>query len=127
MQAEVARLPGYFATIAIDLDELKDVNDTEGHVSGDQYLWTARAVLQASMRHPGDDEPGHRTGDLLAEGRALHVHGDEYWVILRGGQHRAAGPSGSSPACRKSSMTKASAPRWAAGCICQARMSGSCF
>jgi diguanylate cyclase (GGDEF)-like protein len=83
VQAEAVQLSGCFAAIAIDLDELKDVNDTEGHASGDEYLRTARAVLQASVRHPGDAEPAHATGDLLAEGRALHVHGDEYWVILR--------------------------------------------
>jgi predicted signal transduction protein with EAL and GGDEF domain len=36
------------------------------------------------VRHRSDTEPGHgASGDLIAEGRALHVHGDEYWVILR--------------------------------------------
>ena len=83
VQAEATQPPGGFAAIAIDLDDLKDVNDTEGHASGDEYLRTARAVLQASVRHPDDAEPGRAAGDLLAEGRALHVHGDEYWVILR--------------------------------------------
>lgn len=83
VQVESIQLPGYFAAIAIDLDELKDVNDTEGHAAGDEYLRTARAVLQASVRHPDDTEPGRTSGDLIAEGRALHVHGDEYWVILR--------------------------------------------
>jgi diguanylate cyclase (GGDEF)-like protein len=84
VQAEAGQLPGYFAAVAIDLDELKNVNDTEGHASGDAYLQTARDVLRASVRHRSDTEPGHEaSGDLIAEGRALHVHGDEYWVILR--------------------------------------------
>ena len=34
VEAEVVQLPGRFAAIALGLDELRDVNDTEGHASG---------------------------------------------------------------------------------------------
>jgi hypothetical protein len=34
VKAEVVQLPGRFAAIALDLGELRDVNNTEGHASG---------------------------------------------------------------------------------------------
>lgn len=82
--AEMARAPGNIAAVAGDLDELKDVNDTEGHASGDEYIKTCRDVLQASVRHPDDRDPGQYRGDIIAERRAIHTSGDEYWIILRG-------------------------------------------
>lgn len=51
-----------FAVVMIDLDDLKEVNDTYGHESGDQYIISAAEILKKivgesglTARHGGDE------------------------------------------------------------------------
>lgn len=53
--------------ISIDLDELKQVNDTQGHASGDELLWKAAQVIRTSVRQQ----------DIAAR-----VGGDEFVVLV---------------------------------------------
>jgi diguanylate cyclase (GGDEF)-like protein/PAS domain S-box-containing protein len=55
------------ALLIVDLDNLKPVNDTVGHVAGDRLLSEVAAVLRAALR----------PGDFLAR-----MGGDEFAVIL---------------------------------------------
>ena len=61
--------PGRYAVLAIDLDNLKDINDAHGHEAGDHALRAAASVLSSAVR--GED--------LLAR-----VGGDEFGVLLEG-------------------------------------------
>jgi diguanylate cyclase (GGDEF)-like protein/PAS domain S-box-containing protein len=56
-----------FALLALDVDDLKKVNDTHGHDAGDQLLATLAAVLATELR----------AGDLLAR-----TGGDEFVALL---------------------------------------------
>jgi len=71
MEIEEARFrrfgdPG--AVIMIDLDQLKEVNDTHGHAAGDEYIRLAARVLEETIR----------TTDVVAR-----LGGDEFGVIAR--------------------------------------------
>ena len=61
--------PGRYAVLAIDLDNLKDINDAHGHEAGDHALRAAASVLSSAVRGQ----------DLLAR-----VGGDEFGVLLEG-------------------------------------------
>jgi diguanylate cyclase (GGDEF)-like protein len=74
MQLEEARLrrfgdPG--AVIVIDLDQLKAINDTQGHAAGDQHIRCAARVIAATVRsidvvaRLGGDEFGVIATDLI--------------------------------------------------------------
>jgi diguanylate cyclase (GGDEF)-like protein len=65
----VAAQRGPHAVLAVDLDNLKIINDTYGHEAGDATLRSVAAVLRAAV----DKE------DVVAR-----VGGDEFAVILRG-------------------------------------------
>ena len=56
-----------FAVVAIDVDNLKTVNDAHGHEGGDELLVRTAAAMQAEMR----------PGDLLAR-----TGGDEFLALL---------------------------------------------
>jgi diguanylate cyclase (GGDEF)-like protein len=64
------RMPGDFSLILCDIDHFKNVNDTYGHVVGDECL---RLVAQAISK------AAHRPGDLVAR-----YGGEEFVVILPG-------------------------------------------
>ncbi|MGC1183743.1 MAG: GGDEF domain-containing protein [Candidatus Dormiibacterota bacterium] len=68
-ELEVSRVRGRrpFAVLAIDVDELKRVNDTRGHATGDALLVGIADVAMKVMRH----------GDLLAR-----TGGDEFASFL---------------------------------------------
>jgi diguanylate cyclase (GGDEF)-like protein len=55
--------------VVVDLDLLKQVNDTQGHASGDRYIQRAAAALRDAVR----------TCDVVAR-----LGGDEFAVLLRG-------------------------------------------
>ncbi|MGN6610290.1 MAG: GGDEF domain-containing protein [Angustibacter sp.] len=63
---DVAAAP---SVIVIDLDRLKEVNDLQGHVAGDEYLQLAAVTLSAACRE----------GDLVAR-----LGGDEFGVLVEG-------------------------------------------
>ena len=58
-----------FALMAIDLDGLKQINDTNGHQAGDRYIEKVTASVRKAV---GDDGTMYRTG------------GDEFMVLLPG-------------------------------------------
>jgi diguanylate cyclase (GGDEF)-like protein len=55
--------------VAWDLDDLKQVNDQQGHAAGDAHICTFAAALEANVRQSSDD----RYGDA-----AFRVGGDEF-------------------------------------------------
>ncbi len=57
-----------FAIVVLDINDLKKINDVEGHQSGDQYLRTACKIICDTFKH----SPVFRVG------------GDEFAVIARG-------------------------------------------
>jgi diguanylate cyclase (GGDEF)-like protein len=59
--------PGRWALLAIDLDNLKTINDTFGHEAGDMLLRVAAARIRASM----------------AADAVFRIGGDEFAVIVR--------------------------------------------
>jgi diguanylate cyclase (GGDEF)-like protein len=60
--------PGAWALLAIDLDNLKTINDTFGHATGDALLQTLAS----------------RVGASVAPDRVFRMGGDEFAVILQG-------------------------------------------
>ena len=70
LDAEVARSRRYnrpLALVLFDLDELKAVNDTQGHAAGDEAIKRVADALRATIR----------TGD-----NAFRIGGDEFAVLL---------------------------------------------
>ncbi|MBA2384278.1 MAG: diguanylate cyclase [Actinobacteria bacterium] len=64
-----ARTGSPFTLMAIDLDGLKQINDTQGHQAGDKYI---RQISDCVRRATGEDGIVYRTG------------GDEFMVLLPG-------------------------------------------
>jgi diguanylate cyclase (GGDEF)-like protein len=78
LDAEVARSRRYtrpLALVILDLDELKTVNDTQGHAAGDDALRRVADALLATIR----------TGD-----NAFRIGGDEFALILPEADERDA-------------------------------------
>jgi diguanylate cyclase (GGDEF)-like protein len=70
LDAEVARSRRYtrpLALVIFDLDELKTLNDTQGHAAGDEAIKSVADALRATIR----------SGD-----NAFRIGGDEFAVIL---------------------------------------------
>jgi len=63
----LARRPGYVGVLFLDLDALKQVNDTFGHDAGDRLLTTVASRVRAALRPT----------DILAR-----LGGDEFVVLL---------------------------------------------
>ncbi len=69
-------IPGKFTIAFIDLDGLKKINDTEGHVKGDEYIQGAAHAMSDVLR----------ATDLIALTQASEsgrIGGDEIGVILK--------------------------------------------
>lgn len=67
MFAEAVRYEGHLATLLIDIDNFKQLNDTQGHRSGDQFLQAVARTITANIR----------TADL-----AVRYGGDEFIVLM---------------------------------------------
>jgi diguanylate cyclase (GGDEF)-like protein/PAS domain S-box-containing protein len=73
---ESAREQGsLFAVLFIDLDQFKTVNDSLGHVAGDELLIDAAGRLRAGMRT--STRPGDQAKSVVAR-----VGGDEFAILL---------------------------------------------
>jgi diguanylate cyclase (GGDEF)-like protein/PAS domain S-box-containing protein len=71
-----------FAVMFLDLDRFKVINDTLGHLAGDQLLVEVSHRLQYCVR-PGDTVA--RGGRLLGDGNTVaRLGGDEFTIILEG-------------------------------------------
>jgi diguanylate cyclase (GGDEF)-like protein len=78
LDAEVARSHRYtrpLALVIFDLDELKTINDTRGHVAGDETLQRMAETLRSSIRDSDN---------------AFRIGGDEFSVILPEANERDA-------------------------------------
>jgi len=64
-----------FALLMMDLNRFKEVNDTLGHLVGDQVLQQAAARLQAAVRHTDT---------------AARLGGDEFAIVLPGSEGEGA-------------------------------------
>jgi diguanylate cyclase (GGDEF)-like protein len=67
-------VPGSWGLLAIDLDNLKPVNDTYGHHAGDSLLKIVAERLRS----------------VAAPDLVFRVGGDEFMMVLRAGQHLTA-------------------------------------
>jgi diguanylate cyclase (GGDEF)-like protein len=70
--------PGKTGLVFIDLDGLKEANDTGGHNYGDTLIIDTAHVINGSVRHNGSD----RMGDVTA----VRPSGDEFIIVLRNAQ-----------------------------------------
>jgi diguanylate cyclase (GGDEF)-like protein len=67
----------------IDLDGLKDVNDTDGYGEGNNYIFNALEAIRDTIRHNPNDFIIHgEKGDGLP--KVVHQSGDEFIVLLPG-------------------------------------------
>lgn len=68
--------------LSLDLDDLKRINDSFGHLEGDAYIINAAKSIEASIRAGDDDSEG---GDMIMPSVAelYHRSGDEFYVIIR--------------------------------------------
>lgn len=90
---------GQVAVVTLDLEDLKDYNDTAGHDIGDQKLARTLELLLANVRTKSDSgatkipwqrhpdvqrqqDPQRHPDTILRYGRAWHASGDEYWLLL---------------------------------------------
>jgi GGDEF domain-containing protein len=101
LATKIERNPGDFALIEVDLDGLKEKNDTLGHAVGDELLITAANSISRSIRTENDPEyeSDERVTDQLYRkrswlgrlavshkslGKVFRWGGDEYFAILHG-------------------------------------------
>lgn len=78
-------MPGNFALFIVDLDGLKEVNDTESYLSGDSLLRYTADVLRQGVRHNRED--AERYPDTVARGRlntVARTGGDEFPLLFPG-------------------------------------------
>ena len=77
------RHPAYgFAVLFMDIDRFKQVNDTLGHMAGDELLRQVAERLSEALR-PGD-AVGRIGSDLHT---AARIGGDEFVIVLEGIRH----------------------------------------
>ncbi|UCB43794.1 MAG: sensor domain-containing diguanylate cyclase [Dehalococcoidales bacterium] len=62
-----SRYGGVFSLIILDIDTLKNINDTYGHLTGDNYLRQVGSIIRAAVR---------------STDRAFRYGGDEFAILL---------------------------------------------
>jgi diguanylate cyclase (GGDEF)-like protein len=77
----VARSPGGFGGLFVDLDDLKITNDTLGHDVGDQLIRDAAQIMRGDIR---DSSEGREPDQIGRAGDPYRLGGDEFIVLLAG-------------------------------------------
>ncbi len=79
-------MPGDFAVIAVDLDDLKPTNDKHGHAAGDNLLQRTGSVLRDTLRtkQQHKDEEHRLHSQDIPDAIASRVGGDEFVMLLPG-------------------------------------------
>lgn len=86
LQTCIENRPGEFAVLVIDLDGMKETNDTLGHEAGNELLRSAAEVIQNTIRHNRIDDEN----DILAKedpkdlSQGARDGGDEFKILLAG-------------------------------------------
>ena len=62
-----SRYGGMFSLIILDIDTLKNINDTHGHLTGDEYLRRVGSIIKATVRNTD---------------QAFRYGGDEFAILL---------------------------------------------
>ncbi len=65
-----------FAIVVCDINGLKQINDTEGHQAGDEYIRACADLI----------------GHIFAHSPVFRIGGDEFVVFVRGGDYAFKGP-----------------------------------
>lgn len=76
----ISTRPGRFAILLVDLDDVKKVNDTQGHPVGDELIVRASRIFQETVRQDGEK----RDNDIVATGREARTGGDEFVLLFPG-------------------------------------------
>lgn len=76
----ISTRPGQFAILLVDLDDVKKVNDTQGHPVGDELIVRASRIFQETTRQDGEE----RDNDIVATGREARTGGDEFVLLFPG-------------------------------------------
>jgi predicted signal transduction protein with EAL and GGDEF domain len=82
---EAEQEQGRCALVLIDLDSFRSVNDTLGHLTGDQLLLQISDRIQREVQTDTGDGPGTRSappGSLPRDAAAARLGGDEFAVLL---------------------------------------------
>lgn len=84
LQEYVKEQPGEFAVAFVDLNGLKETNDTEGHEAGNAKIRTAGSAMSEHVRtHETAEHPEPRPHDSLGKFTA-RLSGDEFAVLITG-------------------------------------------
>lgn len=82
LEAAIQGMPGSFALLEIDIDGLKELNDTEGHGEGDRFLRAVGEVLDETLRSSDLYLPAHKSGDEFSI-ILYSLHTEEQVAIVR--------------------------------------------
>lgn len=79
LQALVEQQPENFGVLFVDLDGLKEANDSEGHEAGNELICKAAEVLDQNLR----TDPARDPNDTIGRA-AFRLAGDEFVGLLPG-------------------------------------------
>lgn len=84
IDALIQKGPGRFGVLFIDLDGLKEINDSLGHKAGDRFITRAANVLASGIRNGGKGEHADARESDIEGHMAARLSGDELVVIVKG-------------------------------------------
>ena len=79
----IEEFSGQCGLLFLDIDGLKQINDSQGHSAGDEYIKLVANLTNSCIRQKKDD----RQEDFLGRfdnGGLARIHGDEFVVLLPG-------------------------------------------